>query len=304
MASKLRTLGFDLRQLEYFCAVARTGSFTKAAAELGIAQPSLSEQIARLEQGLGGALFERLSRRVELTALGHSILERARALLRDASALPECLDEVRREVRGPLRVGAIPTILPYYLPMLIRSFLAAFPAVELQVREATTAELTEQVAQGQMDVAVVSLPVEGALVRKELFRDPLLLAVPEDHPLAAGPLVQLRRLREERLILLKDGHCLRDETLSVCQRGRARFSSQFEVDQLATIFELVKAGCGVGIVPAMGRAHAGGCRLVDIEPAASRRIGYVRLERRFVPRPIEAFTQHLRAAAGLRQQPW
>ena len=115
MAEKKRTRGFDLRQLECFCALARAGSFTKAAQELGIAQPSLSEQIARLEQGLGAALFERSNRRVELTQRGEAILGKAQALLEDAAALPEHFERAREGVRGPLRVGAIPTILPYFL---------------------------------------------------------------------------------------------------------------------------------------------------------------------------------------------
>ena len=112
MDQQLRVKGFDLRQLEYFCAVARTGSFTKAAEDLGIAQPSLSEQIARLERGLGAPLFERLHRRIELTPLGEAILGKAKALVEDAAALPDVFDQARAGVRGPLRVGSIPTILP------------------------------------------------------------------------------------------------------------------------------------------------------------------------------------------------
>lgn len=298
MAQKTRTRGFDLRQLEYFCAVARTGSFTKAADDLGIAQPSLSEQIARLEEGLGGALFERLNRRVELTPLGEAILGKAQALLEDAAALPDYFERARKGMHGPLRVGAIPTILPYYLTPLLKGFTERYQDVDLHVREGTTAELVEQVLEGQMDVAVVSLPVEGAgLVMKELFRDPLYLAVPENHPLAGTEKVQLRRVSEERLLILKDGHCLRDETLAVCDRARARFSGQFEADQFLTIFELIRAGFGVSIVPEMGRCLSQGCRMIEIEPKASRRVGYIRLERRYLSKALEAFTGYLRESA-------
>ncbi|MGJ5816322.1 LysR family transcriptional regulator [Paludibaculum fermentans] len=303
MAQKMRTRGFDLRQLEYFCAVARTGSFTKAADDLGIAQPSLSEQIARLEEGLGGALFERLNRRVELTPLGEAILGKAQALLEDAAALPECFERARKGMHGPLRVGAIPTILPYYLTPLLKGFTERYQDVELHVREGTTAELVELVLEGQMDVAVVSLPVEGAgLVMKELFRDPLYLAVPEGHALAGAEKVQLRRVSEERLLILKDGHCLRDETLAVCDRARARFSGQFEADQFLTIFELIRAGFGVSIVPEMGRSLSQGCRMIEIEPKVSRRVGYIRLERRYLSKALEAFTGYLRETVGARKQ--
>jgi LysR family transcriptional regulator, hydrogen peroxide-inducible genes activator len=302
MTLRTRVRGFDLRQLEYFCAVARTGSFTRAAEELGIAQPSLSEQIARLEQGLGAALFERLNRRVELTPLGEAILGKAQALIDDAAALPDYFERAREGVRGPLRVGAIPTVLPYYLTPLLRGFMERYREVELHVREGPTAELVEQVLDGMLDVAVLSLPVEGAgLVMKELFRDPLYLAVPEDHPLASAPKVQLRRLSRERLLLLKDGHCLRDEALAVCDRARARFAGQFEADQFVTIFELIRAGFGVSIVPEMARGLSGQCRLIEIEPKASRRVGYVRLEKRYLPKPLEAFTDYLKEAARGRK---
>lgn len=295
MAQKTTDRGFDLRQLECFCAVARTGSFTKAADDLGIAQPSLSEQITRLERGLGAALFERLSRRTELTPLGEAILGKAQALLEDAAALRDHFDRAREGVRGPLRVGAIPTILPYFLAPRLKEFTGRYPDIDLHVREGTTAELVEQVLEGLLDVAVLSLPVEGAgLVMKELFRDPLFLAVPESHPLAGAAKVQLRRLSSERLLILKDGHCLRDETLAACDRARARFAGQFEADQFLTIFELIRAGFGVSIVPGMARVLSTGCRLLEIEPAVSRRVGYIRLERRYLSKALEAFTAHLR----------
>lgn len=303
MAQKTRARGFDLRQLECFCAVARTGSFTRAAEELGIAQPSLSEQIARLEQGLDAALFERLNRRVELTPLGEAILGKAQALLEDAAALPDHFERLREGVRGPLRVGAIPTVLPYFLAPLLKEFAVRHRDVDLHVREGRTAELVEQVLEGMLDLAVLSLPVEGAgLVMKELFRDPLWLAVPHNHPLAAAESVQLRRLSEERLLILNDGHCLRDETLAVCDRARARFAGQFEADQLLTVFEWIRAGFGVGIVPEMARSLGEGCRLLPIEPRACRRVGYVRLERRYLSKPLEAFTGYLKEAAEKRKR--
>ena len=302
MAQRIRARGIDLRQLECFCAVARTGSFTRAADDLGVSQPSLSEHIAKLELGLGAPLFERLNRRIELTPLGEAILGRAQALLDDADALPDHFERAREGVRGSLRVGAIPTILPYFLTPLLKGFLERYPDVDLHVREGTTAELVEQVLGGMMDVAVVSLPVEGAdLVMKELFREPLYLAVPEDHPLAAASSVQLRRVSQERLLILKDGHCLREETLALCDRARTRFTAQFEADQFLTIFELIRAGFGVSVVPEMGRRLSTGCRLIELDPKAMRRVGYIRLQRRYVPKSLEAFTGYLQEIAPKRK---
>jgi len=156
-----------------------------------------------------------------------------------------------------------------------------------------------------IDVAVLSLPVEGAgLVMKELFRESLHLAVPKDHPLASQETVQLRRLSKERLLILNDGHCLRDETLAICDRARARFAGQFEADQFLTIFELIRGGFGVSIVPEMARSLSDGCKLIEIdEPKANRRVGYVRLERRYLSKALEAFTGYLRESSEKRQGP-
>jgi LysR family hydrogen peroxide-inducible transcriptional activator len=290
----VRGRSFDLRQLESFCAVARTGSFTRAADELGIAQPSLSEQIHKLEQALGVALFERFSRRIELTFPGEALLPRARALVEEAAALPQYLEAARQGVRGPLRVGAIPTILPYFLAPVLKGFVDRYPDVELHLRESTTEDLVQQVLDGVLDLSVLSVPVnETGLVMRELFSEPLCLAVPEGHQLASVATVQLRQLTHERLLILKDGHCLRQESLSLCARARAQFGARFEADQFASIFELIRGGFGVSIVPEMARRTADGCKLLTIEPRASRRIGYVRLERRYISKPMEAFTAYL-----------
>jgi len=293
-----RSRKFDLRQLECFCAVARLRSFTKAAEEVGVAQSSLSQQIANLEQGLESVLFERLARRIELTPAGEALLPRAQAMLQDAAALPHDLETVRAEPGGVLRVGVIPSIMPYFLAPRLRQFVEHFPGIELQLREAQTAELISQIEDGVMDIAIVSIPVDGNnLVMRELFREPIHLAVPDSHILANAEKVMLRRVSDERLLILKDGHCLRDETLTICDRARARFAAQFEADQFASIFELIRAGFGVSLVPEMARRAAVGCRLIPIEPKAMRRVGYVRLERRYLSRVLESFTGWLREAS-------
>lgn len=286
-----RNRKFDLRQLECFCAVARRRSFTKAAEEMDVAQSSLSEQIARLEHSLSSVLFERLGRRIELTPAGEALLPRAQAMLQDAAALPNYLETVRAESGGVLRVGVIPSIMPYFVAPRLRDFVERFPGIDLSLREATTAELIRHIGDGAIDIAIVSVPVAGNnLVMRELFQEPIHLAVPESHALANAEKVLLRRVSDERLLILKDGHCLRDETLTICSRARAKFAAQFEADQFASIFELIRAGFGVSLVPEMARRAAAGCRLIPIEPKAVRRVGYVRLERRFMSRVMESFT--------------
>ncbi len=292
----------DLRQLQYFCALARTKSFTRAAEELSVAQPSLSDQIKRLEHNLGGSLFDRLARGVELTPAGEALLPRARALLEDAAALPQILETLRDGIAGDLRVGAIPTILPYLIAPSLRKFVDNYPDVNLLLREATTPELIEQVQDGVLDIAILSLPVDQpGLVRSELFRELLYLAVPEDHPLATVTRLDLAEIGDQRLLILKEGHCLRDETFSLCKRAKAKFTSQFEADQFASIFSLIGSGFGLSIVPEMARPHAQGCRLIPLKQRAWRRIGFVRLERHFVSKPMEAFIRFLRDLAVQRR---
>lgn len=286
-----RNWKFDLRQLECFCAVARLGSFTKAAEDVGVAQSSLSEQIAKLEHGLSSVLFERLARRIELTPAGQALLPRAQALLQDAAALPQYLETVRSESGGVLRLGVIPSIMPYFLAPRLREFVQRFPEIDLHLRELPTVELIKQIEDGVIDIGILSIPVEGNnLVMRELFREPIHLAVPDFHVLANAEKVPLRRVSHERLLILKEGHCLRDETLTLCGRARTRFAAQFEADQLASIFELIRAGFGVSLIPEMARRAAAGCRLIPIDPPAVRRVGYVRLERRYLSRVIESFT--------------
>ena len=293
----------DLRQLKSFCVLARTGSFSRAANELGIAQPSLSEQIRQLEQILNGPLFDRLARGVELTAAGKALLPKAQALLDDAAALPQILESLRGDVSGDLRIGAIPTILPYFLAPSLRRFVNAYPKVSLQLREATTAELTEQVRNGALDLAVLSLPIDQpGLVRSALFREALYLAVPESHPLAAETRLDLSTVKGERLLILKEGHCLRGETLTLCQRAKAQFPSQFEADQSSSILALVAAGFGLSVVPEMARGHTHGCRLVPLKQRVSRSIGFIRLERRLVSRPVQAFIGFVRELAAEHQR--
>ncbi|MCS7023599.1 MAG: LysR substrate-binding domain-containing protein [Bryobacteraceae bacterium] len=303
-----RTFDFDLWQLECFCAVARAQNFTKAARDLGISQPSLSEQIAKLERGLGGVLFERLNRKVELTPLGQAILGKAQALLEDAASLPDYFKQARDGFGGTLRVGSIPTILPYFLAPHLKAFLQRYPQLELFVREGTTAELLEQLSEGTLDLAVLSLPVNtGGLLMRELFQEPLYLVVPRDHRLAGLERISLRSAASERLLILKDGHCLREETLAMCERARARFSAQFEADQFLTIFEWIRAGFGVSVLPEMARGLGRDCRFLEIEPRAYRRVGYARLQRRHTSKAVEAFIHFLeeisRAAPAVAKQP-
>lgn len=285
----------EFHQLRYFCTVARTGSFTRAAEELGITQPSLSQQIRALEQKIGYQLFERLGRSIRLTEYGERLRQPAVNILNQVAEAKSSLANLQDGVRGKLRVGVIPTIMPYLIAPRIGGFLTRFPEVDLQLSEETTSRLLEGLQSGDLDLAVSGLPMRNPdIVCSELTREPLFLAVAANHPLAREKAIDLPCLRSERLLLLKEGHCLREDVLMSCRRAKAELPSVFETDQLASIFQLVKSGFGVTVVPAMASSHATGCKLIPLQGNNFRRIGYLRARRHFVSKSMRAFTGWLR----------
>ncbi len=288
----------ELHQLRYFHAVARTRSFTRAAEELGIGQPALSQQIRTLEKKIGTPLFERLGRSLRLTAFGEALLEPAQSILQQVAMAEDSLANLREGVRGRLRIGVIPTILPYWIAPRIVDFHKAFPEVDLQLVEDATPRLVEQLQSGDLDIVVASLPVKNPdIICSELFREPLFLVVAKDHPLAGKPTVDLRAFVNEPLLLLKEGHCLRDNVLMACTRSKAELRSIFETNQLESIFQLIRAGFGVTLVPAMASSHGAGCALVRLKGTHTRRVGYLRARRHVVTRPMRELTFWLRRVA-------
>ncbi len=291
----------ELHQLRYFCAVARAGSFTRAAEQEKLAQPTLSHQIHKLETELGVPLFERLGRTVRLTKFGDELLPRARQILRGVEDVQMSLGALEEGVRGVLKVGVIPTIMPYFLAPRVSAFNARFPDVELRLTEDITSRLVEGLQAGEMDVAVASLPVSNPeIVSSELFREPILLAVPPGHRLANVDAVDMSDVRQERLVLLKEGHCFRDQVLAACTRASAQFESVFESDQFSSIYPLVASGFGISLVPEMARASALGCALVPLRRGGFRRVGFLRNRRSFHGKTVKAFTSWLREVSRER----
>lgn len=285
----------EFHQLRYFCAVARTGSFTRAALEEGIAQPSLSQQIVKLERTLDARLFDRLSRSVQLTEYGRLLLPQAQAILREVNEARSTLESLRRGVGGHLSVGCIPTVTPYFLAPRLHRFTAQYPDVEFRLMEETTQKLVELLQAGKLDLAVVGLPVNSPeMLCSELFREPILVAVGPHHRFASDARVKLSDLRRERMLLLKEGHCFRDDALRVCSRARMPFQPMFETDQFSSIFPMVAAGMGITLVPAMAAPAAGECRLLPLEREAFRRVGYIRIRRHLAGAAQNAFIKWLR----------
>ena len=287
----------ELHQLRYFCAVAETGSFSRAAEQSHVAQPSLSQQILKLEDELGARLFDRLGRTVRLTDLGKTFLPRARAVLRELEAAKGDVRERKDSISGPLCIGVIPTVAPYFLPPHLTLFTRQFPQVQVTVVEEITPVLLERLRASSVDVAVLALPIRGHEFDSfPLLTERLFAALPHKHPLANRRSISLKDLRKEPFLLLRDGHCFRDNAIAACDRARVNPQVIFESGQFSSILGMVSVGLGVSIVPAMAVEKRSGCRYVSLtDERAARTIGVVMLNGRSPTRATEAFLAHLGA---------
>ncbi len=290
----------ELHQLRYFCAVAETGSFSRAAEQSHVAQPSLSQQILKLESELGARLFDRLGRTVRLTDLGRAFLPRARAVLRELEAAKGDVRERRDSISGPLSVGVIPTVAPYLLPPLLTLFTRQFPQAQVTVVEEITPVLLERLRASRVDVALLALPIRGHEFESfPLLTEPLFAALPHKHRLIGRKSIALKDLRKEAFLLLRDGHCFRETAVAACDRARLNPQVVFESGQFSSILSMVGAGMGVSIVPEMAIEKRASCRYVRIaDDEAVRTIGAVVLRGRSLTRVHRAFLGHLREPRG------
>lgn len=249
---KVRPHPFTLRQLQYACAVAEHLSFRRAAEACSVAQPSLSAQIAELESALNVQLFERGGRRVLVTARGRALLERARRLLLEADDLAQAARRVAEPFAGTAAVGVIPTIAPYLLPLVTPAIRERYPNLTLQWIEDKTGALVAQLEAGTLDGALVALEAELGDVEHEIVAtDPFVLAAPPDHALMRDEHpVPLSALRAASMLLLDDGHCLREQALEFCSTVKAQ-ELEFRATSLSTLVQLVVQGLGVTLLPAL-----------------------------------------------------
>ncbi len=239
-----------VRQLESLVAVADHRGFRRAAASLGISQPALSAQVSAAERLLGVQVFERDRRSVLVTPAGEEVIGRARDALASIDAVADAARRRAEPLVGPLRLGVIPTVAPYWLPPLLPAVRARFPKLELILREDQTARLLAQLAAGTLDVALLALPVPGDLTTAVVAREAFVAAAPRGSALAGrrGKLTE-RDLDEHTVLLLEDGHCLRDQALAVCERGGAAPSMEVRATSLPTLVQMVAGGLGVTLLP-------------------------------------------------------
>jgi LysR family transcriptional regulator, hydrogen peroxide-inducible genes activator len=281
----------ELHQLRYFCAIVDTGSFSRAARQTHVSQPSLSQQIRKLEDELGARLFDRLGRSVRLTEIGQTFLPRARAVLRELQAARGDLEQQRDSLGGTLTVGVIPTVAPYFLPPVLTQFSRQFPQAEVSVVEEITPVLLERLRAATVDLALLALPIRGHEFEAfPVLTEPMFAALPKKHRLAKMASLSLKDLRAEPFLLLRDGHCFRENALAACDRARLHPQIVFESGQFSSLLSMVAAGMGVSIVPEMAidkKSHCTYIRLADEH--ADRTIGVVRLRGRSFSRIHKAF---------------
>lgn len=271
-------MNLTLKQLRYFEALSRHGHFGRAADACAISQPALSVQIKGLEQTLGTALFERGPRQVRLTAFGEDWALRVRDILRSVDELGEMARAAQTGLVGRLRIGVIPTIAPYLLPGLIGHLARTHAELEVHIRETVTPRLIEELANGQIDTAIVALPLsEPGFEEVPLFDENLMLVRPKGD--ADRPVPSPDALREMRLLMLEEGHCFRDQALSFCNLQTAVPREGLDGSSLSTLVQMVGAGIGVTLIPEMAASIETRSAPVSIgrfpEPQPKRTVGMI-----------------------------
>jgi LysR family transcriptional regulator, hydrogen peroxide-inducible genes activator len=238
------------RQLEHLVLLADHGHFGRAAKACHVTQSTLSASIKELETVLQASLVDRTKRRVVLTPLGLEIVERARRILQEGKELAEAARAENEPLSGTLRMGVIPTVGPFLLPNILPQLRSAYPALRLYLVEDLTARLVEGLHAGRLDVVLLALPYDcGNVERRALFQDPFKVAMPSGHPLAVEKAVDLEQFRYEGLLLLKEGHCLRDHALAACRWADRRQIEPVEATSLHTLVQMVDNGLGITLLP-------------------------------------------------------
>jgi LysR family hydrogen peroxide-inducible transcriptional activator len=240
----------NLRDLRYLVAVAEHQHFGRAAEACFVSQPTLSTQIKKLEEELGVVLLERTNRQVMLTPVGERIVAQAQRVLQEVSQMVHIAEEHRDPYGGEFRLGIIPTVAPYLLPKILGPIHKAFPKLKIQLTEGQTAVITRLLREGDLDACILALPVEEEnLEEMALYSENFYFAASKHHPKAAKKSVTLDDLEDEQVLLLEDGHCLRDQALDICKSHKAVENTNFRATSIETLRQMVAADVGITLMP-------------------------------------------------------
>ncbi len=242
----------NFRALQYFVKLAELKHFSRAASACFVSQPTLSTQIAKLEEELGVTLVERAPRQVMLTPIGVDIAHRAKHILRDIEYMKDAARRSRDPETGTIKLGIFPTLAPYLLPHVIPVIRKRYPELRLQLAEEKTEDILNMLEQGRLDAGLLALPVEeNGMEMAVLFEEPFVTAMPAAHPLADKQVICLQDLEGEELLLLEEGHCLRDHALAVCALAGAHERMDFHATSMETLRQMVAANAGVTLMPVL-----------------------------------------------------
>ena len=268
----------NLRDLHYLVTVSKTLHFGKAARACNVSQPTLSMQLKKLEETLGVQLFERTNKQVQLTTIGADIVVRARRILAEVAQIKLAASATHDPLAGTVRLALFPTLAPYLLPSLMPLLRDTFPHITLLLTEEKTPLLIQQLEAGNLDCALLALPItSNTLATAPLFHEPFLLAVARSHHLASRKTVRVGDLSPENVLLLEDGHCLRDQALAVCHRVGVGESNNFRATSLETLRHMVASSDAVTLMPQLATREADtALRYIPFaQPSPSREIGLV-----------------------------
>lgn len=271
----------NLRALHYFVKLAEIKHFSKAADACFVSQPTLSTQIKKLEEELGVSLVERAPRKVMLTPIGEDIAHRARHVLRDIEHLKDAARRSKDPHKGSIRLGIFPTLAPYLLPHVIPVMREQYPHLKIQLTEEKTDIILSMLDQGHLDAGLLALPIDDHGMEMEiLFDEPFVAAIPSSHPLSDKPAIDMSDLAGEELLLLEEGHCLRQHALAVCKLAGAHERLDFHATSMETLRQMVAANAGITLMPVLSVkppiAETGNITLRPFTaPAPSRTIALV-----------------------------
>src|SRR6201996_878746 len=299
----------NIRDLKYLVALAEHKHFGRAAQASFVSQPTLSTQIRKLEDELGVALVERTPRKVLLTETGREIAQRARDVLTEVEQIRAIARRTRDPESGTIRLGIFPTLGPYLLPHVIPRLRSRFPRLELLLREEKTEQVLHMLREGTLDAGILALPVHDDSLHTEfLFEEPFVLAVPSGHALASRASLRMEDLSQQNLLLLEDGHCLRDQALEVCHLAGAGEKSGFRATSLETLRQMVAANVGITLLPTLAikppMARTDNVHLLEFAGhAPSRRLALVWRKSSSMTTFLKRFTEVIKSLPPELMQP-
>ena len=265
----------NLRDLKYIVEVAREKNFARASEKVFVSQPALSMQIKKLEDSLGVNIFERDKQNFLITPIGQEIIKRAEIILQESEEIKSIAKNFNDPFAGEIRIGAFPTVATYFLPNFVRNIHKKFPKLKIFLIEEKSDILIEKLREGLIDATLLAMPInDDSLIGEKIFSEKFLLATPKNHALAKKSKIQIKELKNQELILLEDGHCMRDQALEICSSVKAYENTDFQATSLETLRQMVANGNGITLMPEIAVRNDDKISYTKIFNAPFRTVGF------------------------------